>query len=66
MIRRDETIIYVPISEGIDADERWDIVAASLRAAGFVNVLPAPMPAQRFKPRHARTPLPVMIGRVEV
>lgn len=65
-MNRHDTVIYVPCQEGIDADERWDIVAANLRAAGFTNVLPAPMPSQRFQPRHARQPMPIMICKAEV
>lgn len=65
-MNRHDTVIYVPVVEGIDADERWDIVSASLRSAGFTNIQPAPLPAQRFQPRHARQPMPILISRAEV
>lgn len=65
-MNRHDTVIYIPKAEGIDADERWYIVAASLKAAGFTNVHPAPMPSQRFQPRHARTPMPILISCAEV
>jgi hypothetical protein len=63
MISRSETVIYVP--HDADQQERWDIVAASLKAAGFTNIVPAPMAAQNFKPRHARMTMPLMISRAE-
>lgn len=49
---KNDTAIYIPT--GPDASERWDIVAAALRAAGFHDLRPAPMPAQSYTPRHAR------------
>jgi hypothetical protein len=55
------TVIYLPT--GIDANERWEMVAASLRAAGITDLRPAPMPAQNYTPRHAR---PVLLSSVEV
>jgi hypothetical protein len=45
-------VIYLP--SGPDVQDRWEIIAASLRAAGVTDVRPAPMPAQSFQPRHAR------------
>ena len=49
-------VIYVPIAEDAN-DLRWDIIAASLRAAGVQDIRPAPMPAQNYVPRQLRTPL---------
>lgn len=46
------TPIYIPA--GPDASERWDIVAAALRSAGYTDLRPAPMPSQAYTPRHAR------------
>lgn len=54
--------IYVP--SGPDANERWDIIAAALRAAGVVDIRPAPMPAQNFTPKHLRRP--VLLASAEV
>jgi hypothetical protein len=54
--------IYVPASEDT-SDERWDIVAAALRAAGVVDIRRPPPPAQAFQPRHAR---PVLLSSAEV
>lgn len=55
------TTIYLPLDE--DANERWQVVAASLRAAGITDIRPAPMPAQQYQPRHAR---PILLASVEV
>jgi hypothetical protein len=54
--------IYVPTAADT-SDDRWDMVAAALRAAGVKDIRPAPMPAQSFKPRHAR---PAFIASQEV
>ena len=59
--KQNNTIIYLPI--GPDANERWEIVAAALRAAGIRDIRPAPMPSQQYTPRHAR---PVLLSSVEV
>ena len=56
MISRNDTVIYVPTPIGIDADERWDIVAASLRSAGFTNIVAAPLPAPRWCHRETQRP----------
>ena len=55
------TTIYLPLDE--DATDRWVMVAAALRAAGITDLRPAPMPAQRFQPHHAR---PVLLSSTEV
>ncbi|MGF7213039.1 hypothetical protein GGE65_007675 [Skermanella aerolata] len=46
------TTVYIP--SGPDASERWDIVAAALRANGITDLRPAPLPAQNYKPRLSR------------
>jgi hypothetical protein len=54
--------IYLPA--GDDATmERWQVVAAALRAAGITDIRPAPMPSQQFLPQHAR---PVQICSREI
>jgi hypothetical protein len=58
------TIIYIPTVEDT-SDDRWNIVAASLRAAGVKDIRPAPMPAQSYIPRHAR-PVQLLLSSVEV
>jgi hypothetical protein len=55
-------IIYVPTVEDT-SDDRWDIVAASLRAAGVVDIRPAPMPTQNYVPRQLR---PLMLSSAEI
>jgi hypothetical protein len=57
-------IIYVPCSDDA-SDERWDIVAASLRAAGVQDIRPAPMPCQQYTPRQMRR-APVLLCSAEV
>jgi hypothetical protein len=57
------SVVYVP-SDTDATEDRWAVVAASLRAAGVVDIRPAPMPAQNFKPRHLRSPL--MLSSVEI
>jgi hypothetical protein len=59
------TVIYIPAGDDATA-ERWDIVAAALRAAGIRDIRPAPMQAQSFKPRHARRTAPVLLSSAEV
>jgi hypothetical protein len=54
-------VIYIPT--GPDASERWDMVAAALRAAGVKDIRPAPMPTQQFQPKHAR---PAFISSAEI
>jgi hypothetical protein len=55
------TVIYLPC--GPDASERWEIVAASLKAAGITDIRPAPMPSLQFLPRHER---PALISTREI
>jgi hypothetical protein len=55
--------IYVPQPDNASDADRWEIVAASLRAAGVRDIRPAPMPAQNFLPKHAR---PVLLSSAEV
>lgn len=55
------TVVYLPQHD--DANDRWEMVAASLRAAGITDIRPAPMPAQNFQPRLAR---PLVLSSVEV
>lgn len=50
------TVVYIP-SDTDATEDRWAVVAASLRAAGVVDIRPAPMPAQNYVPRHLRSPL---------
>jgi hypothetical protein len=59
--KQNNTIIYLP--SGPDASERWDMVAAALRAAGVRDIRPAPMLVQTFQPRHVR---PVLLSSVEI
>ncbi len=47
--------IYLPC--GIDASERWAVVAASLRLAGFTDIRPAPIDSMTYRPRHQRRPM---------
>jgi hypothetical protein len=61
MSKQNQTIVYLPA--GPDVNDRWDIVAAALRAAGITDIRPAPMPSQQYTPRHAR---PVLLCSVEV
>lgn len=60
-MKKQNTVIYLPLDE--DATDPWQMVAAALRAAGITDLRPAPMPAQQFKPKHAR---PVLLSSVEV
>lgn len=55
------TVVYLP--SGTDTSERWEVVAAALRAAGIKDIRPAPMPSQQFQPRLAR---PAFISTAEV
>lgn len=55
------SVIYLP--SGPDASERWEVVAAALRAAGISDIRPAPMPAQTYTPRMKR---PTFISSMEV
>lgn len=61
MRTKQNTIIYLP--GGLDATDRWAVVAAALKAAGVHDIRPAPLPAQAFQPRHAR---PVLLSSREV
>jgi hypothetical protein len=56
--------IYVPAAEDT-SDERWDIVAAALRAAGVTDIRRPPMPVQNFTPRQMRS-APVLLCSAEV
>jgi hypothetical protein len=49
---KSDTVVYIPSDD--DASDRWLIVAAALRAAGYRNLRPAPMPSLAFQPRHRR------------
>lgn len=55
-------VVYVPTSDDT-SDERWEVVAAALRAAGVVDIRRPPPPAHSFQPRHAR---PEIISTMEV
>lgn len=41
------TAIYIPA--GLDANDRWTIVANALRAAGISDIRPAPMPSKPIR-----------------
>jgi hypothetical protein len=56
-----DTVIYLPQDD--DANERWRVVAASLRTAGITDIRPAPMPAQSFTSKYAR---PVLLSSAEI
>lgn len=56
-----DTIVYLPMPD--DTSDRWNVVAAALRAAGIHDLRPAPMPSLAFQPRHAR---PVLLTSQEV
>jgi hypothetical protein len=62
---KNDTIIYLPAGDDATAD-RWDVVAAALRAAGVTDIRPAPMPSLAFQPRHARLTAPVLVSSAEV
>jgi|1185.fasta_scaffold2062181_2 hypothetical protein len=65
MSKQNNTIIYLP--EGNDATiDRWQVVAAALRAAGITDLRPAPMPAQQFRPKHLRSASPSLICSAEI
>ena len=55
------TTVYMPLDD--EANDRWAMVAASLRAAGITDIRPAPMPAQKFQPRLAR---PLILSSAEI
>jgi hypothetical protein len=59
--KQNNTIIYLPT--GPDVNDRWEVVAAALRAAGIRDIRPAPMPCQQCTPRLAR---PVLLSSVEI
>lgn len=44
MLNKQNTVIYLPT--GIDANTRWEIVAAALRSVGITDIRPAPMPSR--------------------
>lgn len=45
MLNKQNTVIYLPT--GIDANTRWEIVAAALCSVGITDIRPAPMPSMR-------------------
>jgi hypothetical protein len=61
--RISQAVIYIPQPGDATQAERWDIVAASLRAAGVTDIRPAPMPAQTYVPRQLRS---VMLSSAEI
>jgi hypothetical protein len=56
--------IYIP--SGPDASARWQAVESFLRAAGFSDIRPAPMPSQSFQALQDRGALPILISRAGV
>lgn len=55
--------VYVPQPENAIDAEKWDIVVASLRAAGVTDIRRPPPQATAFKPRIAR---PALISSQEI
>jgi hypothetical protein len=55
--------VYVPQPDNAIDAEKWDIVAAALRAAGVTDIRRPPPPAQSYQPRHAR---PVLLSSAEI
>ena len=56
-------VVYVP-SDTDATEDRWAVVADSLRAAGVVDIRPAPMPSLTYVPRQLRAP--VLLSSAEV
>jgi hypothetical protein len=54
------TTIYLPL--GLDANDRWEIVAAALRSVGITDLRPAPMPTSPVR----KMPTPALISTMEV
>jgi hypothetical protein len=62
--KQNNTIIYLPT--GPDVNDRWEVVAAALRAAGITDIRSAPMPCQQYAPRQMRSARPVLLCSAEV